>query len=573
MRIQWKQILAIMVCMVFFTINLSAQEKEEKRFNVIFRQGPLSMVTNYLSLQSGISVNNTAQVKGRIDVNLNDVSITEALQNISQNYGWEFVLENGSYTIMTQKEYAEYQKKLMVDHTFEVKHIMASEAMSLLKTRITQGGTINADDRTGKLFVKDLKPAIESIGKIIAEIDVPVVTRVFNLEQALPADVEKLVKNFLSKRGKISTDDRLRQVIITDLQENVRKIEDVIEEVDTLIDIRVYRIKYLVQTKERKELEDLKKAIEAILTPKKSFIQLDERTNTIIVKDIPSVLDQVDKIIEAYDQPPKMCYLVARLYQLKVKDTFTLGVDYAGSLKNGIQDLTYNASFADGTGTLSIFDGDKFSAIISAIDDLSNSKVLIAPQMLIKNRQTGKLNHGGDKPYTVKYSYGSSSSDDGTSYSQRTVDYGKIFECTPTIGNDNLIDIELKIENSDATQLPDTASDIVLIEKTKSELETTLTIPSGKGIMMGGITDSQSTHGKTGLPFLNRIPILGSLFSKKDDNMNDTELYFFLYARIIDYEKDFFNSEVKMPSFDETTSRVENAVNPKYNEFLKGCFK
>ncbi len=562
-------------------VNLYAQPKinNEKRFNVVFMNAPVATVANYLTLQSGKSVVLSSQIKGRISVNLTNVTIDEAVENIASSYGWKWVkTDENTYMIMTEKEYIDWQKTQTIDKVFEVKHITASEAMQLLKTKLSKVGKIAADDRTGKIFVTDIPSAIQEISKLLQEIDVPVVTRIFNLKNALPSDIEKQIKNFISKRGKISTNDRLRQIIVTDLPENIKKIESVIEEMDSDTEIRIFKIKYLSQSKDDKQLDKLKKAIEPLLTPKKSYLQVDERTSTIIVKDVPSVLDKVAQVIEAYDQPPKEVFIIARLYRISLLKQGEYGIQYQRiypktdltpmnsftyngntfSLNGNIDEVLRYLSLVGDTTNIVFIKKNLFEVLIKMLDNYQNTETLIRPQILVKNHQKAKIQSGGEEPYRVEYNYNDSNN---TSYSQRTIEYGIVLEVTPHINQNDLINMEIKFENSKPTFTVDSKGR--LVGKVKDEFQTYITLPSGKAVIIGGMLDNTFDRRRGGIPILSEIPLIGPLLFGNKTNKNDKkQLFLFLSARVIDFEKDLYNSSV-------STLRPEDVENNYLKNFKK----
>lgn len=564
--------------------------EEQARFDVIFTDAPVGLVLNYLSMQSGKSVNASQNIKGRISVNLTDVTVDRAVENIATSYGWKMIQPDANtYMLVTEAEHTEWQRTQTIDRVFEVNHVEASEAAQLFQTRLSEVGTLAADDRTGKIFVTDLAKNIEEMANLLLEIDVPVITRVFQLEHSLPANVERQIRDYLSKRGKLSIDERTRQIVVSDLQENIRKIENLIKEIDFETELRIFRIKYLAETDERRELDELRQAIEPLLTPQESYFEIDKRTNIIIVRDIPAVLDRVGEVIDAYDQPPRQVFIVARLFRVKVSDQLELGTEFQRvwggdqrlESRSGIEghfpgddpqfrDRMSFFSFSEPRSRLVFMDLDRFELAVKMMSEMTDSELLIAPQLLVKHQQKARIMSGGEEPYRVidrrTRDY------DRDFYTQRTIDYGVRFEVTPHIHHNGLIDMEVWIENS-TPQIRGT-EESPLVGRVKDEMETSITIPSGKAVMMGGMIDEDRSRETWGVPYLNRIPVIGSLlFGGRRTGFEKRELFLFLAPRVVDFDQDFYDEFIELQSYDEVKEGTRPRIGEERRDFDKAMIE
>lgn len=73
----------------------------------------------------------------------------------------------------------------------------------------------------------------------------------------------------------------------------------------------------------------------------------------------------------------------------------------------------------------------------------------------------------------------------------------------------------------------------------KRSIESTVAIQSGDTIILGGLIQDRTTDGDSGIPFLSKLPVVGSLFGSKTEGGNRTELLITISPRAINQYKDF----------------------------------
>jgi general secretion pathway protein D len=120
-----------------------------------------------------------------------------------------------------------------------------------------------------------------------------VISKTFNILNANAQDIQNAITPMLSTAGKVIRDDRTNSLQITDTPESVSKIEQIILSLDVPIEVEIFPIKYAVASDIKSQADKLKTA--------KGDIQVDERTNSLIVTDVPSVVEKIAKLVESLD--------------------------------------------------------------------------------------------------------------------------------------------------------------------------------------------------------------------------------------------------------------------------------
>ena len=127
----------------------------------------------------------------------------------------------------------------------------------------------------------------------------------------------------------------------------------------------------------------------------------------------------------------------------------------------------------------------------------------------------------------------SAGGDTGNSITQ-TVEYkdaGIILTVTPRIGEQGTVALDVKQEINDvgANEPPPINSP----RFRKREAETSVVLLNNQTLVLGGLIQNTRTKQRTGIPFLNRIPVLGYLFGSTEDRIEKTELLILITPRVI----------------------------------------
>ncbi len=213
-----------------------------------------------------------------------------------------------------------------------------------------------------------------------------------------------------------------------------------------------------------------------------------------------------------------------------------LGVDFAIQTSNGsvtvntLSEGTFGVagkSLAD-TG-VSIGWGDNY-ANIRALEQNNILKTLAEPNLTAVSGEDANFLVGGEVPTILGY-------EDGT-YTYGFKPYGVGLSFTPVVLSPGLISLRIKTEiseldNSTALSLGNQNGLAIQGFKTR-RAETTVELPSGGSIVLGGLVKDDVRQSLNGTPGLMDLPILGALFKSRDFQRQQTELVIFVTPYIVD---------------------------------------
>jgi type IV pilus assembly protein PilQ len=326
-------------------------------------------------------------------------------------------------------------------------------------------------------------------------------------------------------------------------QDEEAKAKDSADKAEDLI-TRVMYINYA----EAKKLGD---ALKKHLSPR-GDLTIDERTNALIVKDINKNLQEVIALLKVLDTKTPQVLIEARVVSADTNFARDLGVQWGGSVQktfNGLQFGTVTgpggsvvgapttgflvnlpaSGQAGGLGnlgfTLGRLVGTPFTLDLrlSAGEIQGISKTISAPKVLVLNNQKAKIEQGSSIPF-------STTSQSGT---QTTfVEASLTLEVTPHVTPDGSILMDLRVANNEpdyANRDPVTGAPPIK----KKEAKTNIMIKDGDTVVLGGIYISTNSESVSGLPWLQKIPILGWLFKQTSKGTTNNELLVFLTPKIV----------------------------------------
>jgi len=496
-------------------------------------------------------------VEQRVDVFADGEPAESVLNQVANKYGWAWWKEeNGDYG-MADKEYytREILPKRKIQKVFRPNNIKASELDRAIKGLLTPNlGASVADDRTNKLIVEDLAPALERIERFIREIDVQLIVRVFYIRRANVEDIAKKLEQYKSGPGSIEVDVKTRQIIVTDLLSNIKKMELLVDILDVGPEIVQYDINNVGIDGE--DLEGLQKIIDSIRTTKDLLFEVNSKQGVMILEDVPEVHERVEQILAEFDKPVRQVLLQSEILSTRFTRNFSFGLQGAAWADNllsaaGQDAITGGPSFlGDGafTNTNTTFPnagynngavtGNYLSSTVAlqyraAYTDTS-TRILLQPRLLVKNQAKSTIFVGAETPYLTTFIDDNDNGNTNRTTSQSTVQDGLKVEVTPSISNSYLVELELKIDNDDA--FIEEAQNTRLVGRERQNIESTLQIPSGETRMLGGLISNNDTDGNTGLPFLVSIPIVGALFGNKSQGRDSRNLMIFITPTIVEDE-------------------------------------
>ena len=269
-----------------------------------------------------------------------------------------------------------------------------------------------------------------------------------------------------------------------------------------------------------------------------------EESNALLILASSGQWDSIRQVIERLDQIPLQVQIEAQIFQVTLNEDLKYGVKWyfenaiegaipaPGSGRRGqdwISDVS--GSFGDGLPLSWTFVGKNMAAMITAVDAVSDVRVLSAPSLVVLNNKSASINVGEQIPVNsviINNPIGQNPGVGGSSYTQFR-DTGITLDVTPRVNPGGLVFME--IQQSDST--PGAADANGNRSVNQRTISTEIAVQSGETVLLGGLIKQTDSKDKNGVPFLSRVPVLGALFGGHQDVSTRQELLVMIKPTVI----------------------------------------
>jgi type IV pilus assembly protein PilQ len=318
----------------------------------------------------------------------------------------------------------------------------------------------------------------------------------------------------------------IRVALMKDYLEEVAEFERHNNEQRQIVDLhtKFFSIKHA-------NAKDIVPPVKSILSTR-GKVEVDVRTNGLLVTDEPGNLDRLETFIKEMDRETRQVKIAAKLVEVSSDYLHELGVSWqfnqAGEDSRG-RDY-FNEGETDGADRLAdpfgsytfstIQNGWDLEAKIAALVSDGKGKIVAHPEITTVDNKEARIQVGQKVP--IKQF--SATGDIVITFEE----VGTILRCTPHITSDNRILLQMKPERSSFFFDP---SGIVI---NTSNAETNVVVENGQTAVVGGLTTQDEVVTETGIPVLKDLPVLGVLFKSKSTSIESRDLVIFVTPTIVD---------------------------------------
>jgi len=265
----------------------------------------------------------------------------------------------------------------------------------------------------------------------------------------------------------------------------------------------------------------------------------DEATNSLLIRANPRDYRQLLATISQLDVAPTQVMINAVIAQIVLNDETAFGVDWSRVLEtatgstnistgflprppngrdSGLGGLLFTRSFIDGAA--------RVEATLEAIAINNEVRLLARPSLKVINNMEGLIRIGAQVPVQLGETIGVGGAST-TNIQYR--DTGIELTITPRINDDGVINLTIRQELSSVSESTGVGSNPIFENQ---EIETTVVVRDGENVVLGGLIQNSTGDTNTGVPVINKVPVLGRLFSYQRENSERRELFIVLRPEI-----------------------------------------
>lgn len=317
-----------------------------------------------------------------------------------------------------------------------------------------------------------------------------------------------------------------------------------------------------------KEVVDI---IKEMLTDR-GKVKYDERTNTVIVSDIPSTLFQLKSVVERLDRQTPQIHIESKFVETRLSRDENLGIDWNNSAQLTVNPATSPTTFpfAEGAefgevgstfiprpGTFSPSTGAVLSkgrvpgfggqftfgtitmaqliTTLNVLKERVDTKVISNPTIVTLNNKQANIQVGTD--VNIPNFQVDSSTGRATVTGFQTRSTGILLKVTPYVNLKDEIVVEVKPEITTVGADRTFAAGITFPDFDVQKAETQVRLKDGETLAIGGLKRQAERVTKSGVPILQDLPLVGVLFSNRHEQtpsgQDQLDLLIFLTVRLI----------------------------------------
>ncbi|MEZ9588417.1 fimbrial protein [Vibrio cyclitrophicus] len=287
-------------------------------------------------------------------------------------------------------------------------------------------------------------------------------------------------------------------------------------------------------------------------------ITIDERTNSMLIRELEENIAVIRGIIESLDIPVKQVQIEARIVTVTEGNLDELGVRWGVSSNNG--SFTVGGSiegnhpsqitpYDDNGGNSAIDDylnvnlgatSPNASSIafqvaklgsdtlldleLSALQQESKAEIISSPRLITTNKKPAYIEQGTEIPYLESSSSGATS----VAFKKAVLS----LKVTPQITPDNRLVLDLSVTQDRPGQVVKTGTGEAVAIDTQ-RIGTQVIVNNGETVVLGGIFQHSVSSTVDKVPLLGDLPVLGALFRRSYENVGKSELLIFVTPKVV----------------------------------------
>ncbi|WP_017168536.1 type IV pilus secretin PilQ, partial [Xanthomonas phaseoli] len=289
----------------------------------------------------------------------------------------------------------------------------------------------------------------------------------------------------------------------------------------------------------------------------------DERTNTLMISDIPKKVAQMRELISHIDRPVDQVLIESRI--VIATDTFArdLGARFgiagrqqyggntgviSGSTSNNVSIINdgihnvpagLNFNLPAGTFTTNTAGSIAYTLLgrnfaldmeLSAMQEEGRGEVVSNPRIVTANQREGVIKQGREIGYVTI------TAASGGGQAQANVQFKEVLlelKVTPTITNDNRVFLNMNVKKDEVARFIVLDGYGTVPEINRREVNTAVLVGDGETVVIGGVYEFNDRESISKVPFLGDIPFLGNLFKKRGRSKEKAELLVFVTPKVL----------------------------------------
>ena len=467
--------------------------------------------------------------------------------------GIPIVFGNNLEDKISKKSISKNNKQVITEF-IDIKHENVDVVSSKIKHISSRYGKVITNRNTNTLIITDYPKNIKLVKQAIKILErglnkklitIPIKNVALN---TISAEVKKISTSLFSRgvlenQIDILINKDIQSLILIGSQKNLDYFEKYIKNVDNSAVSGTTKSTEVIYL-QNADSKAILKIVAPIIAKKRykdsndrPYIGSDDNSNRILLIGPPRELSPIKDLIKKLDVSQQQVYVKAQIIEINKKKSDSIGLKYG--IEGGITGKSGLLSFSTNLGGKSIASnvissavsgnvkqGAVIGASVDFLVDNSAAKIVSEPSISCINNQESTIKVAE----TISIVTSSSATSTTTKNSYKREDIGITLKVKPRISSDKKVTLTIHatiqdvLEGTSGSGSPTT---------TKREVKTSAIVNHGESVIVGGLIRKRQSKGSIGIPFLSDIPLLGWLFSSKQDVEDNINLVIILTPYII----------------------------------------
>lgn len=452
----------------------------EQPVKLDFVDTPLANVVKILKIKAGVNIVTSVKLDKPVTVRLWGVPLRQALETALRIGDLGLIEDKGIYQIVT---YAEAVRAQRITRMVKLENAKSDNLVKVLKDVVKNEPllSVSGDSTANVVVITGPEEKVNEIVALTGELDIvkalPMVTEAIKLNHAEPADVEKTVLSMLTPPGKVTSDKRARQLIVTAMPVEIEQVRELVKQLDEPV----------------KQVSIESMVVDAVL-------------NDSAATGVDWLLNSV----QSYSRRNAALNTGRAIGNLQ-----NLGLD------TNMQALQNPASVLN----FALLSGDiDWRGIIQAEVQNKNGHLVSNPVMRTLENQEATITIQNRIPYVEVNQTQQGGQMTGTKF----IEVGTKITVTPRVTHDNKIIVKLDGMES-GTQGEFNGIPI----ENRREVTSNILMESGQTVFVGGLRKNRSDASLKKVPILGDVPVMNFLFSTHSRTAEITDLMVFLTCEVM----------------------------------------
>jgi general secretion pathway protein D len=264
------------------------------------------------------------------------------------------------------------------------------------------------------------------------------------------------------------------------------------------------------------------------------------QNNAVLIFATPEEESTIEAMLHKIDIIPLQVRIDATIAEVTLNDNLRYGTQFFfkdGGINGTLSGVASGAIAGQFAGFVLSKGSSAVQFALSALQSVTNVRVLSSPQLLVLDNQPARLQVGDLVPFLTSTSVGTITTTGAVTNTVGYQETGVILEILPRVNSGGLVTLDVSQEVSDV----DTANQVVGIQSPtflERKVRSRVVIQDGQTIGLAGLIRDNTSRSNNGIPFLKDIPILGLAFGEQDNTRQRTELLVMITPHVIQDQRD-----------------------------------